>query len=176
MTSYRYLKSIVPNPENIYLAHDVAFALAGSDLLKSVSLTRCDSQIGHAFAFRTDKEQNDDRPLLPDCNEDLSKTCGGARTNSSPKELVEVSTRLLQAIHCADAIYTDRLHIAVAGSLLNKRVHVFAGSYYKVKSIFQYSIEEHFPHTAWHSGFSDFPMTQCRKDQGFSGICSLGSV
>jgi exopolysaccharide biosynthesis predicted pyruvyltransferase EpsI len=141
----------------------MAFALTDSELLKSVSLGQC-NQIGQVFAFRTDKEQNDDRPLLPDCNEDLSRTCGKVRTHSSHEELVEVSTRLLQAIHCANVIYTDRLHIAIAGSLLKKRVHVFAGSYYKVKAIFQYSIEEHFPHTTWHSGFFDFPLTQCRKD------------
>jgi exopolysaccharide biosynthesis predicted pyruvyltransferase EpsI len=171
-TSYRYLKGIVPHPNNIYLAHDMAFALAGSDLLTSISHSRCDRRIGHFSAFRTDKERNGDRPLLPGCSEDLSNTCGGVSPRSSHKQIVDVSTRFFQAIYCADAIYTDRLHVSIAGSLLDKRVHVFAGSYYKVKSVFQHSIEEHFPHTIFHPDFSDFPKIECGNYQGFTGICT----
>jgi exopolysaccharide biosynthesis predicted pyruvyltransferase EpsI len=176
MTSYEYLKGIVPHPENIFLAHDMAFALAGTELLKSVSQSHCDQPLGHAFAFRIDKEQNGDRPSLPSCNEDLSLTCGGVGMSSSQEQVLYVSTRFLQAIHCAEVIYTDRLHIAIAGSLLDKRVHVFACSYYKVMAIYQHSIEERFPHTIWHPDFSNFPLADCGKSQGVTGACTLGSV
>jgi hypothetical protein len=152
------------------------FALAGPELLKSVSLAPCKRQIGHVFAFRTDSEQNDDRPLLPACNEDLSNTCGGVHMHDSHEQIVNVSTSLFRAIYYADTIYTDRLHEAIAGSLLKERVYVFAGSYYKVKSIFQHSIEDNLPHTVWHPDFSDFPLSDCGNDQEFPGACSLGKV
>jgi exopolysaccharide biosynthesis predicted pyruvyltransferase EpsI len=44
-----------------------------------------------------------------------------------------------------DEIQTNRLHLAVAGALLGKRVRFHANSYHKCRSVYDFSIKERFP-------------------------------
>ena len=52
-------------------------------------------------------------------------------------------------------IYTDRLHMAIASALLNREVHLFASSYWKIPAIYQSSLKQRFPKIQFH-GDTDF--------------------
>lgn len=85
---------------------------------------------GSLNAFRTDKES--DLKALPPSNNDIShngyatKPLGG----------------LLEILRQYEQINTDRLHIAIAGVLLNKIVKLYPNSYYKNKAVFDYSLKK----------------------------------
>jgi exopolysaccharide biosynthesis predicted pyruvyltransferase EpsI len=54
-------------------------------------------------------------------------------------------TLLLDLLANFESINTDRLHVAIAGSLLGKKVRVFEGNYHKIRSVYEHSIKERFP-------------------------------
>jgi len=56
---------------------------------------------------------------------------------------------LLEKIMDYQVIYTDRAHVAIAGTMLEKDVHLFSSYYHKQKGIFEYSLFE-YPNTSWH--------------------------
>ncbi|MBI3684909.1 polysaccharide pyruvyl transferase family protein [Candidatus Azambacteria bacterium] len=105
----------------VYLWHDCAFynkfplALSGKGVLN---------------AFRSDKESILHR--LPVSNNDLSYN--GYATKPL-KELIDFLQKYEQ-------INTDRLHMAIAATLLGKRVRLFPNSYYKNKAVFDYSLKK----------------------------------
>jgi exopolysaccharide biosynthesis predicted pyruvyltransferase EpsI len=45
---------------------------------------------------------------------------------------------------------TDRLHVAIASSLMGKEVHLYAGSYFKNKEVFLSTLKEYFPNVLFH--------------------------
>ena len=47
-----------------------------------------------------------------------------------------------QNIRETQAILTNRLHIAILGSLLNKEVYLIPGSYHKIEGVYNYSLKE----------------------------------
>jgi exopolysaccharide biosynthesis predicted pyruvyltransferase EpsI len=47
---------------------------------------------------------------------------------------------LLRVIMRFSAVRTDRLHVAIAGALLGKRVELYAGSYYKNRAVYDFSL------------------------------------
>src|SRR5690606_35442984 len=52
------------------------------------------------------------------------------------------------AINHFDTIETDRLHVAIAASLLGKRVLLKRGNYYKNEAVFEHSLKGRFPNTS----------------------------
>jgi len=91
--------------------------------------------------FRTDNEHTS--IPLPFWNADLSKlfNCGGQTS-----ELACRATRMIiRSFSHYDEIQTNRLHLAVAGALLGKRVRFHANSYHKCRSVYDFSIKERFP-------------------------------
>lgn len=48
----------------------------------------------------------------------------------------------LQAIASFDAIRTDRLHVAIAGTLLGKQVTLYPNSYYKNRAVYAFSLRK----------------------------------
>ena len=54
----------------------------------------------------------------------------------------------LEKISDYDEIRTDRLHVAIAGTLLNKKVMLFPNSYYKNLSVYEYSLKK-YPNTVF---------------------------
>ena len=49
----------------------------------------------------------------------------------------------LEKISNYDEIRTDRLHVAIAGTLLNKKVMLFPNSYYKNLAVYEYSLKKY---------------------------------
>ena len=156
MFSYRYLKATVPHPENIFLSHDMAFAL--EDLHFEGSMPSRAPQVVQ-YAFREDFEQHPHRGALPRCNDDLSLTCDGTRGESV--EIVQVVTRLIKSVNLSDIIHTDRLHVGIVASILRKEVHLYPGSYYKMRAVYEHSMAHSYERTQLHHGFSNIEALTC---------------
>ncbi|MFQ5426274.1 MAG: hypothetical protein ACE5EV_04250, partial [Gaiellales bacterium] len=79
---------------------------------------------GTGYFFRTDDESGG-LVSAPEQNRDLS--AGGDHTSD-----VEP---FLAAVDEFRTVHTDRLHVAIAGCLLEKTVHLYAGSYFKNRAV-----------------------------------------
>lgn len=115
--------------------HDMAFYI-GDDFLDK---TRGE---GTAYFFRTDVESTG-KIIIPPGNIDLSDK---GRTYTPVEEFFE-------EINKHDIIYTDRLHIAIAGCLLNKKVHLYQANYFKIRAIYLSSMKDRFENLYFHEKF-----------------------
>ncbi|GJL83363.1 MAG: hypothetical protein DHS20C01_29970 [marine bacterium B5-7] len=77
----------------------------------------------------------------------------GALWFKTPPDNFDVSTTGDHLTHPAQMIYaieryahirTDRLHVAIVGALLNKRVDFHAGNYFKNRAVYESSLRENF--------------------------------
>jgi exopolysaccharide biosynthesis predicted pyruvyltransferase EpsI len=125
-------------PEALF-CHDMAFFIGQIDSPKGN---------GNGYFFRTDIESSK-QISLPTSNYDISTT-GNHKTPVY---------RFFDEISKFETIYTDRLHVAIAASLMNKEVHLYAGSYFKSRAIYLSSIKDFFPNTHFHDEF-DFKGTE----------------
>ncbi len=105
----------------IYLWHDCAF------YNKFVQVPEGNRVMN---VFRSDIESL--LNIQPESNNDLS--CNGYATKPLD-ELIEILQKCVQ-------VNTDRLHIAIAATLLGKKVKLFPNSYYKNKAVFEYSLKK----------------------------------
>ena len=119
------------NPESIF-CHDMAFFANPPRFINFFN--RSNSKDGNFF--RSDKERN---PLqkIPVNNIDIS-TKGNHLSNTY---------NFFRTISKYKLINTDRLHVAIASSLLNIKTNLYAGNYPKIESIFYSSIEPFFKST-----------------------------
>lgn len=120
--SFKALNALVPKRENIHLDHDLAFH-------NDVSPWMMEGH-GEINCFRTDKEAIG--RLLPEKNFDLSGM--GRQTQK---------TLLLDILKNFKTVNTDRLHVAIAAAMLEKNVRMFANSYHKLSSVYDYSLKKY---------------------------------
>ena len=97
--------------------------------------------------FREDVETT--RRTLPWDNVDLSKAIPHDGTARSPQAAAATSHEIFRLISEVDEIHTDRLHMAISGALLGKRVLLYPNSYYKNKAIYEYSLARVYPSVEW---------------------------
>jgi hypothetical protein len=114
--------------------HDMAFYLAlihpDRVLPNRVPPTR---KLG--IMFRTDNEARDHGLAGLPGNHDLSAQ--GTHL-SDPQDF-------LRYLDQFEAVLTDRLHIAIGACVLGKTVHILPGNYFKIRDIYQASIDGIFP-------------------------------
>ncbi|NWG45606.1 MAG: polysaccharide pyruvyl transferase family protein [Alphaproteobacteria bacterium] len=114
--------------------HDMAFYLA---LLEPARVlpgrTPPDRRLG--LFFRTDNEQAEPRLAALPGNDDVS--ADGLHSD-------DVHAFLRRIDRCA-AIATDRLHVAIAGLILGKRVRLVENNYFKIRAVHEASIAGIFP-------------------------------
>lgn len=92
-------------------------------------------------AFRLDKEKTSIE--IPKNNIDISATI--KRSITDVEVANRVSVRFLNFIRGFDTVRTNRLHVAIGGSLLGKKVGLYPNNYFKNFAIFEYSMKENFP-------------------------------
>ena len=97
---------------------------------------------GKGYFFRTDLESSG-RINIPAENVDLSRK-GNHLSDALP---------FFAEINKFSAIYTDRLHVAIAGCLLNKEVHIYPGGYFKNRAVYLSSIKGRFDNVHFHQDF-----------------------
>ena len=124
--SFNFVKQMLQKG-NVYLWHDCAFY---NNLLKSPDGN------GVLNAFRQDKESILNN--IPFANNDLSYN------GYATKPLDELINYLMEYRE----INTDRLHLAICATLIDKKVNLFPNSYYKNKAVFDYSLKR-FPNISF---------------------------
>jgi exopolysaccharide biosynthesis predicted pyruvyltransferase EpsI len=109
--------------------HDMAFYL---NMISSGAPKR-----KNGYFFRKDKESL--HSFNPPDNNDIS---GMGRTFDGVYSFLEVISR-------HENIFTDRLHVSIAASLLGRKCYLFGNNYFKNKAIFAASIAEFYPNTSF---------------------------
>lgn len=139
--SYEYIKDNMNNPENAFLSNDMAFHFDDLDFYKQQCYT------GECNAFRLDLEKTDIQ--IPRGNKDISNDFM-FKQNTLNEDYINISTNNMFSYLCKfDTINTNRLHVAIAGSLLGRKVNLYANSYFKNKAVFDFSIKNKFPNTSF---------------------------
>jgi exopolysaccharide biosynthesis predicted pyruvyltransferase EpsI len=122
-------------PESLF-CHDMAFYI-GKEFYDA------NKGKGKGYFLRTDMESSG-QLSIPSTNDDLS---------SKGNHLTPVGD-FFGAINEYAEIYTDRLHIAIAGCLLEKKVNLYLGSYFKNRAVYLSSMKKNFGNIYFHKHFS----------------------
>ncbi|CAE1144413.1 polysaccharide pyruvyl transferase family protein [Serratia rhizosphaerae] len=139
-TSYdRLLKLGYIPGESLLLTQDMAFYLDKEKYISEVIPTK-----GTASCYRTDSESL--TKLQRENNHDISLTWNGDYWDNA--NLARNSTRsLISFLQEYKAVNTDRLHVAILGSLLGMEVNFYPNSYYKNESVYDHSLMNYYPNT-----------------------------
>lgn len=132
--SYEYVSKFT---EKVYLSKDMAF------YLKSPS-----KRIGNGTinCFREDREKTN--IVTPKNNVDLSIKLNRRDPTLSLKEDVKnITNRVFSYLNKYEIINTNRLHMAIAGSIIGKNVHLHPNNYYKNEKVWEYSMKDFFSKT-----------------------------
>ena len=141
--SYDYVYNIIKNKNNVLLSKDMAFYINNINKYKKIKGN------GICNCFRQDCEKTS--ISIPSNNIDLSNKLNKHRNTSNVDVINSVSLSVFNYLSKFDTINTNRLHMAIAGSLLNKNVNFYSNSYYKNKAVFNYSIDNIFKKTIFHA-------------------------
>jgi exopolysaccharide biosynthesis predicted pyruvyltransferase EpsI len=123
--------------------HDMAFYLTvadSKDFYKQIKPTK-----GSGLLMRTDKEAFKVTENMPSQNIDVS--CKGDHMSNGDAFLQEVASY--------NTIYTDRLHVCIAGLVAGRNVQLYPGSYFKIKRIFESSIQNNFENVVLNEPCND---------------------
>jgi len=138
-TSYNYVLKVFNHKKNVYLSKDMAFYINNLNKYKIIKGN------GVCNAYRTDIEKTNIK--IPEDNSDLSNTLIKPGNTKKINVIKDVSLSIFDHLSKFKTINTNRLHIAIAGSLLDKKVNFYRNSYYKNKSAFEYSINNIYKNT-----------------------------
>ncbi|MFD3238356.1 polysaccharide pyruvyl transferase family protein [Rahnella perminowiae] len=138
--TYNYLLGLgYVKDKNLILAHDMAFYLDTLKYTSDISAFK-----GEVKCFRTDDESYD--KAWKENNHDISLTWNGDYWDNI--HLARSSTKcLVSFLQEYSIINTDRLHIAILGSLLQKEVNFYPNSYYKNQAVYNHSVINNYPKT-----------------------------
>ena len=135
--SYNYCKERAFFKENILLSHDLAFQITNLDIYIRKP------HYGSLNAFRLDCEKTNIQ--IPEENVDLSNMNKKFNNTRDPQVINEVCNFMFSIISDYEEINTNRLHVAIAGALLGRRVNLYSNSYSKNKDIYEYSLKDKYP-------------------------------
>lgn len=121
-------------PQSLF-CHDMALSLGRI-------ATRREGE-GTGYFFRRDVERVEGMALPPG-NRDIS----AEGTESTPM------ADFLDAIARFETIHTNRLHVSIAAAMMGRRVHLYANSYFKNRSIYEASLKRAFPNLTFSEEFN----------------------
>jgi exopolysaccharide biosynthesis predicted pyruvyltransferase EpsI len=142
--SYDYIKSKMLHPNNALLFDDLAFHVPGIDSYKKTP------SFSTGNFYRLDKEKTD--ILIPSDNLDISNDCNVISPGAKFKSMGDIhdsAHRFVNLISNYKEVNTNRLHVAIAGALLGKKVNMYPNSYYKNKAVFDFSIKDKFKNVSF---------------------------
>lgn len=116
------------------VCHDMAFFLQLPELFAA------SGGGGTGYFMRGDRERSPDASQMPS-GMDLSMQ-GNHLSNVTP---------FFQILNEFEHIVTDRMHIAIAGAMLGKRVELYPGDYAKANAVFDLSIRHNYPNITMRS-------------------------
>lgn len=135
--SYRILENSGISTSKLFLADDLALCM-NLDVFEM-------KEIGTLHAFREDIERTN--ALITHDNCDLSMII---KIDNSGFDLEFWNTMnweeylniFIEILASYKVIHTNRLHIAIAAALLDKKVFLYPNSYYKNKGVYQFSLRK----------------------------------
>jgi exopolysaccharide biosynthesis predicted pyruvyltransferase EpsI len=139
-TSYEYVKKMHPVADNVFLSKDLAFYINIPQSIKNVNGT------GIANCMRIDVESTKKHKIHED-NNDISRTLNKKGNTSDIATINSITLNFFEYLSRFETVNTDRLHVGIAASLLGKKVNLYDNSYYKVRSVYEYSIKYIYPNT-----------------------------
>eukprot|EP00451_Oxyrrhis_marina_P039783 CAMPEP_0204393988 /NCGR_PEP_ID=MMETSP0469-20131031/62612_1 /ASSEMBLY_ACC=CAM_ASM_000384 /TAXON_ID=2969 /ORGANISM="Oxyrrhis marina" /LENGTH=1047 /DNA_ID=CAMNT_0051388095 /DNA_START=45 /DNA_END=3188 /DNA_ORIENTATION=+ len=149
--SYEYVKKFLP-ARNVFLADDLALKIPEYDSEVSRMRGSKPSEKKVAYMFRTDIEKT--QKHLPEGNVDLSAKLDGVSWSGIAHSDVDLKMRVRKTVREIFSImtdytevWTDRLHMCIAASLMDRETHCFPNNYWKNEAIFEFSLKHRFPHT-----------------------------
>ena len=134
--SYQYVKANMRHPENAFLADDMAFHINNLEAYKS------QPHIGTCNIFRLDVEKTNIK--IPKINKDISRDFIKGQNCLNPEHVAITTDNIFSYLCKFTEINTNRLHAAIAGALLGRKVNLYPNSYYKNKAVFDFSIKNKF--------------------------------
>ena len=142
-TTYHFVKDNLFS--KVYLDHDTALQLTLNDEFLKKILKDIKNEANYSFlALRDDKESDDLYPVNPEkfdivCDPVLIEPAIIRKIHS----FFGITSKKWAKLHYqASKITTNRSHSAMLGSILNKSVEIFANSYHKNRSIWEYSLRD----------------------------------
>lgn len=136
---YHMLNAGYSVDKNLLLIDDMAFHLNLNRYLANIAPIR-----DVVNCFRTDSESAINNQ--PEDNHDISLTWNGDYWNNT--FLARNSTScFINFLEETNEINTDRLHIAIVGSLMGKKVNFYPNAYYKNEAVYKYSLLNKYPKT-----------------------------
>lgn len=139
--SFAYVHSLIKDKNKVLLAPDLAFSITGLDKYKSKTGS------GTLNCYREDCEKT--TIPIPSGNIDLSMFLLKAENTDNKEIIKQVSESVFEYVSDYSMIKTNRLHIAIAGSLLNKAVIFNQNSYFKNEAVYEYMIKNNFENTVF---------------------------
>jgi exopolysaccharide biosynthesis predicted pyruvyltransferase EpsI len=132
--SYEFLNKMQLNENTIVeISPEVALYLTKEDLIPYVKKIEKRYQL---VAFRRDKESamrnKIKRDVLDQCSNPIQRDVS---VKGSFSEFVSI-------VENAEMIFTDRLHVAILGSILGKKVTLFGNKYHKNSGVWEYSLKD----------------------------------
>jgi len=97
--------------------------------------------------FRRDSERSEVR--IPWCNVDLSTATPYDRSMGRRSGAEATAFELFRYLDRFEVIRTNRLHVAIAGALLGKRVRFAPNAYWKNEAVYRHSLRQVFPNVEW---------------------------
>jgi len=142
---------------NLFLDHDLAFHIDVHqyDLFKWISRASVlnmkleiknrlsSNKCSVLNAFRMDVEKTEIE--IPNNNIDVSMQINHSSRMESRQVVQKTVRDIFQFLNRFEIINTNRLHIAIAAALLDKKVNMYGNSYYKNRAIYEYSILNRYP-------------------------------
>ncbi|MGV0380679.1 hypothetical protein, partial [Corynebacterium lehmanniae] len=106
------------------------------------------NRVWRLFAMRDDREGHGIGKLVSN-NFDISRLGDGDYRFVDP---------LFNIVNNFKLVCTDRMHVAIVGAMLGRKVMLVEGNYAKSRDVFKSSIEKSFPNVTLHSAkdFSDW--------------------
>ena len=167
-TSYNYVLKVFNHKKNVYLSKDMAFYIENLDKYNIIKGN------GVCNAYRMDREKTNIN--IPENNVDLSSKLNKCGNTTKINVIKDVSLSIFDYLSKFETINTNRLHIAIAGSLLDKKVNFYTNSYYKNKSVFEYSINNIYKNTIFMTNIVKIKGSNNNSINGIYKVQTLRNV
>jgi len=119
-----------------YMSKDTAFYLEEEDLHESVNLDLRPQEEYILSSFRTDKESI----LMHDIKDEIRSRYDNIVSVDTSKKANFSFSEFVSYAKFANSIHTDRLHVAILGSILGKKVTMYENIYYKNTGVYEFSL------------------------------------
>ena len=139
IVSYKYVYKLIKHKSNVFLSHDLMFYIKNLNInMHTRDANKTFDKCSYGILNCYNKKQLQLVTRFLDINHNDDK---------SFNKIKSTALSLFKYISNYNTINTDRLYIAIVGSILNKNVNIYPDNCYKNKAVFDYSIKNVYQNT-----------------------------